>query len=216
MKFTLFRRDKNNQLHISTRTFEQVIARMTAKDQQAIYEVCPNVEMRRGSAGTPVPRVLNNMRGSVRGAQTSASAIWHAANKPGTTVIVTRHGCRHAALCCISTIYGSVTTILPVYSADSLSSQPARIVYSLLSDFGLALDEPSVHNFPDHANVNGNDALALASACTLDDDIASATILYHCAAGSAHRQDFFWYCHILRIAIMLFKNPIQKYSNSLT
>ena len=61
MKFTLFRRDKNNKLHISTRTIEQVMARMTATAKQATYEVYPNVEMRRDSAGTPVPRVLNGV-----------------------------------------------------------------------------------------------------------------------------------------------------------
>jgi len=61
MKFTLFRRDKNNQLHISTRTIEQVMARMTATAKQAAYEVYPNVEMRRDSAGTPVPRELNGV-----------------------------------------------------------------------------------------------------------------------------------------------------------
>ena len=61
MKFTLFRKDKDNHLHISTRTVEQIIERMAANSRQAVYEVCPNVEMRRNSEGTAVPRHINGV-----------------------------------------------------------------------------------------------------------------------------------------------------------
>ena len=43
MKFTMFRKDKKNALHISTRTAEQVMNCMKGGRKAAVYEVCPNL-----------------------------------------------------------------------------------------------------------------------------------------------------------------------------
>lgn len=61
MKFTQFRKDKKGALHVSTRTVEQVINRMTDTRKPAAYEVCPNMEMRRNAEGSPQPRHLNGV-----------------------------------------------------------------------------------------------------------------------------------------------------------
>ena len=61
MKFTVFRRDKENRLHISTRTLEQFFSRMASSRIVSPYEVWPNVEMRRNADGIPVERRLNGI-----------------------------------------------------------------------------------------------------------------------------------------------------------
>ena len=61
MKFTMFRKDKKNALHISTRTAEQVMNCMKGGRKAAVYEVCPNLEMRRDSEGILHCRHLNGV-----------------------------------------------------------------------------------------------------------------------------------------------------------
>ena len=60
-QFTMFRKDKKNALHISTRTAEQVMNCMKGGRKAAVYEVCPNLEMRRDSEGILHCRHLNGV-----------------------------------------------------------------------------------------------------------------------------------------------------------
>ena len=61
MKFTIYRKDKNNKKMISTRPVEQIINRMKSNKKNTICEVWPNVEMRRDANGVPVIRRLNGV-----------------------------------------------------------------------------------------------------------------------------------------------------------
>ena len=61
MKITLFRKDKKNVVHTSTRTMEEFVTRMASAKKVPACEVCPNVEMRRSAGGESVPRHINGV-----------------------------------------------------------------------------------------------------------------------------------------------------------
>ena len=73
----------------------------------------------------------------------------------------------------------------------------------------LLLNEHTVDNLTDCAQVYRYYPVAIAPACSLDDDEPVATLLHYCAAWSLDRQYLFWYCHYLCIGCK-YEKPYTK------
>ena len=66
------------------------------------------------------------------------------------------------------------------------------------------------YDLTDGAKVNWYHPVALAPACSLDDDVSVAPLLHYCAAWPFNCQNFLWYYHIVSIGCYIVANPIQR------